>query len=183
MESRVAVRYARALFDAAKKAGAIHDVEADLRSLLGAMNDRPPLRRFLASPVTDRSRKLYVLRELFGERAHPLTLSALGLMVRKGREAEIALMTERFTDLRRQHDNVLYVRVTSRGELPDDYRTRLLTKLSAITGKSVEPEFVSDPSMIGGIKVAYDNYVLDGTVRGRFARLREALRHQAQRHP
>ncbi|MCW5943154.1 MAG: ATP synthase F1 subunit delta [Fimbriimonadaceae bacterium] len=182
MESRVAIRYARALFGAADKVGAIHDVEADLRSLIDAMRAEPRLRVFLASPITDRERKLDVLRQAFGGRAHVLTLKALELMVRKGREAEIALMTERYTDLRRAHDNVLYVKVTSRGELPDDYRVRLLEKLRSVTGKSVEPEFVSDASMIGGIKVAYDNYVLDGTVRGRFARLRETLRHQAQRH-
>lgn len=114
MEARVAVRYARALFAAADKAGAVHDVESDLRSLIGAISEHPELRVFLASPVTDRERKLAVLRELFGGRAHTLTVKALELMVRKGREEEIPLMTERFTDLRRQHDNVLYVKVTSR---------------------------------------------------------------------
>jgi F-type H+-transporting ATPase subunit delta len=36
---------------------------------------------------------------------------------------------------------------------------------------------VTDASLIGGVKVAYENFVLDGTARGALNKMREKLRY------
>ncbi|MBW7927246.1 MAG: ATP synthase F1 subunit delta [Fimbriimonadaceae bacterium] len=178
MDQRVAGRYAQALFNAAEKAGAIGQVENDLGEVLASIEGHPALHAFLMSPVSDRRKKSELLAQLFGASVSPLVLQALRLMVDKRREAEIRPMYAKYQELRREHDNVLHVKVSSKAHVPDDVRTRLTEKLGAQTGKRIEAEYELDPHMIGGIRVAYDNYVLDGTVRGRLARLRDKLKSE-----
>ena len=67
--------------------------------------------------------------------------------------------------------------VTSSEGLDDKQQSALITKIEKTTGKRVEAEFAVEPSLIGGIKVAYENFVLDGTLRGGLARLRDTLKH------
>ncbi len=180
MDQRVAGRYAQALFNAAEKAGAIAKVEEDLREVLASIDAHQGFQAFLMSPVSDRRKKSELLGEVFGASVSPMVVQTLRLMIDKRREAEIRPMFAQYQELRRNHENVLHVVVTSRSEVPGDIRSRLIDKLAAQTGKRIEAEYALDPTMIGGIRVAYDNYVLDGTVRGRLARLRDKLKSELQ---
>lgn len=178
MDQRVAGRYAQALFNAAEKAGAIAQVEHDLGEVLATIEGHPAFHAFLMSPVSDRRQKSELLAQIFGATVSPLVVQALRLMVDKRREAEMRPMFATYQDLRRAHDNVLHVKVSSKADVPADVRSKLMDKLGVQTGKRVEAEYEIDPHMIGGIRVAYDNYVLDGTVRGRLARLRDKLKSE-----
>jgi len=53
----------------------------------------------------------------------------------------------------------------------------LVSKLETILGKKIEADFKIDPQIIGGIRVAYGNYILDGSIRGALSNLRDRLRH------
>jgi F-type H+-transporting ATPase subunit delta len=51
----------------------------------------------------------------------------------------------------------------------------LTGQISRAVGKTVEPHFTVDPSILGGIVVRYGDTLMDGSVRRRLARLRLAL--------
>jgi len=59
--------------------------------------------------------------------------------------------------------------------LNDAHRDQLVRRLESVTSKKIEATFVVDPKVMGGVRVMYDNYILDGTVRGALSRLRERL--------
>jgi F-type H+-transporting ATPase subunit delta len=177
VESRVARRYATALFNAAEKADVIKSVESDLDGIVYLLRNKPEFRHFLLSPYVAREEKMRIADKLFSDRVTALTMQALRLLLEKRREGELEGMRAHFIRLRRLHENIIHAVITSAKDLSDEQRKRIVDRLESRSGKSVEPEYRVDPHLLGGVKVNWGNYVLDGTVRGSLNRLRETLRY------
>lgn len=175
-DAKVAKRYARALFHAAKKVDVVTSVEADLGAVAGQIANDPRFRDFLLSPYVGRDDKVSILDRIFSDRVTALTMSALRLMLSKRREDELEAVYEEFVTLRRDDQKVVFALVTSAEPLSENHRKQIEEKLEKLTGTDVEPEFRVDPTLIGGVRVAYKDFVLDGTLRGALRRLRDRLR-------
>ncbi len=175
MDARVAKRYAQALFNTALKHDIVLAVEDDLAAIRHLLLHDPLFRNYLLSPQVSRDDRLKIAEKLFSDRVTALTMQAFRLMVAKRREREIEGVYEEFVRLRRQHGKAMRAVFTSSAELSADEKQAIVAKLASQSGKTVEAEFAVDPSMLGGAKVAFDNYILDGTVRGSLNRLRDTL--------
>lgn len=173
MDQRVAKRYALALYRAAASGNVVSAVEADLLAIQEQLRSNPTFHSFLYSPRVPREEKLSVLDKLFQDKITSLTHRALRLLLQKRREHEFEGVLEEFVNLRREGGLVLYAKVTSSSELTPDQKDRFLAKLREKSGKVVEADFEVDPSLIGGAKVAFGNFVLDGSLKGSLDRLRD----------
>lgn len=176
MDKRVARRYAEALFSVASKSGVIQAVEDDLNGVVALMETDEKFRMLVHSPTYDRDFKLEVLEKAFSDRVTALTMQALRILVQKRREGELAALRDEFVRIRREQGKVMYTYVTSSEPMTADQQKRLVEKLAQQTGKQIEATFDVDKALIGGVRVSYENYVLDGSVRGGLNRLRESLR-------
>lgn len=177
MERRVAKRYAAAIFRAAVKADAVRPVEEDLHGLVALLDGDPKFRDFILSPETRRDHKRQIIDKILKERVNKLTLDAVHLLLDKRREDEVWGVAEAYEILRREYEKVIYIKVASAEPLSDSQKDSLLKRLSKEIGKTLEPEFSVDSSLIGGVRVAYENMVLDGTVRGGLNRLHTLLQY------
>lgn len=174
-DARVARRYAKALFSAAKRADIVASAEDDLNLISTVSRNSPAFRRLLSNPSATKEFKLEVFSRAFSDRVTAMTMHFLRLLLEKGREDNLELVRLAYQDLRRRDQNVIQVVVTTTIELNEIERRKLIDKLTRASGKTIEAEFEIDPALIGGIKVAYDNYVLDGSVIGALGRLRDKL--------
>ncbi|MFN3682997.1 MAG: ATP synthase F1 subunit delta [Fimbriimonadaceae bacterium] len=181
MDARIAERYARAAFAAAGKVGAVHAVEADLDALAELFERPGAFRDFLLTPKAGREAKIGLLSSRLQGQAHPLTVALLGLLLRKGRQAELPQVAEAFRRLRRESERVVFAQVSSAEELGAEERESLVRSLERRVGKRIEPSFAVDPSLLGGVRVAIDNTVFDGSVRGSLQRLRRILEYDVLR--
>jgi F-type H+-transporting ATPase subunit delta len=172
---RVAKRYAKALFETALDIKVIESVEDDLNGIVSLMLHNTQFREKVLSPRVGRDEKLALVDRLFSDRITALTLQALRLMIEKNREDEIEWVQREYVRLRREHENKVFVVVTTAEKLEEDQRKRVIAKLEQITGKQLEAEYRIDPHLIGGMSVSYENYVLNGSLRGELQRLREKL--------
>lgn len=175
-DTKVARRYASALFTTAQKHDVVKSVEDDLSAIANLMEGDRKFRDFLLSPEVGREEKVKIAEKLFSDRVTALTMQALRLLLVKRRETEIVGVRNEFVALRREHGSVAYVVVTSAEALEADQKNSIAAKLGGQLGKSVEADYRIDPRMIGGVKVQIGDYVLDGTVRGSLRRLEEKLR-------
>lgn len=174
MDSRVAKRYAGALFNAAKQSKAVAEVGADLQSITNALQSNSKFREFLLNPDRNRKDKLALTSKVYGN-SHPLTREFIRVSLEKGREEEIVNISEAYTELRRAYEGVIKAVITSAIPLDDTSKQSILTKLKKETGKDVDPEFRVQPDLLGGVKVMFDDFVFDGTVRGSLQKLHEKL--------
>jgi len=176
-DARVARRYAQALFTTAKKYDVVAAVEDDLNAISRLMTTDKSFRDFIIAPYTSREEKAKIAEKVFGDRITALTMQVLRVMLEKRREPEIPFVRDEFITLRRANESVIFAEVASAAALDTTQRNNILAKLQTTLGKKVEAEFVVEPSLIGGVKVTYENNVLDGSVRGALMKLRERLRH------
>jgi len=175
-DKRVAKRYAQALFNAAKAADVVTSVEADLNAVANQIAKDERFRDFLLAPYVARDDKTKILEKIFSDRVTALTMSALRLMLQKRREDDIEFVREEFVVLRREFEKKVHVMVTSTEMLTDTQKKQIEQKLEKLTGEDIEPDYEIDPLLIGGVRVTYGNYVLDGTVKGALRRLRDRMR-------
>ncbi|MBS1720051.1 MAG: ATP synthase F1 subunit delta [Armatimonadetes bacterium] len=176
-DSRVARRYAAALYSAAKEANMVNAVEADFTGIGRVLQGDSTVRDFLLSPYVGLPDKEKILTKVFSDRVTAVSMAALRLIVRKGRAQEIEGVRDEFTRLRRVADNSLSVHVESAIELEPGQKQALEMKLTKALGSTIEPVYVVDAGIVGGIRVTYGNFVLDGTVKGQMRKLRDTLRH------
>ena len=176
-DNRVAKRYAQALFTTAKRHDVIPSVEDDLAAIANQIKNDPSFRDFLYSPKVSREEKSKIIDKLFSDRVTIITMYLLRLLLTKRREAEIEGIREEFEALRRGYAKAVLVTFSSAEALPEDQRKKLIEKTKKLTGRAVEPSFLVEPALMGGVKIEYEDIMLDGTVRGNLEKLRERLRY------
>ncbi|MEO7453236.1 MAG: ATP synthase F1 subunit delta [Fimbriimonadales bacterium] len=170
---RVARRYALALFAAAKETSAVQETADDLEAIAAILADNADTRDFLFSPEVDRSAKLQFVDLVFSDRARPLTMRLLRLLIDKNRQKELPGIQREFKSAMEDSQGIMRAFITSAVKLSDGEVERITQRISKQTGKQVIAETIVDPNVIGGVAVQYGNSVLDGTVSGALKRLEE----------
>lgn len=166
--------YAEALFAVAQAEDEAGPVEDQLFSFSKAIERDTKLREALTDPALPAENKKALVREILGERASPVTVNLLGMIIDQGRERELGRIVDEMVRLAAERRRHAVAEVRSAVPLDDEQRRRLAEALSEATGKSVEVKVVVDPSLVGGAVAQVGDLVFDGSVRTRLA---EARRH------
>ncbi len=88
--SVVAKRYAKALFQAANDKGLVAETESQLKLIVDVVAGNADLRAFLVAPNITLDTKKKTLFQAFGADVSPIVLNAVGLLIERGREGELA---------------------------------------------------------------------------------------------
>lgn len=171
----LARRYAGALFETALIRDAVDAVEKDLGLVTESLHTMPQLRDAIAHPLIPADRKKRIAGSVFRESVQKLTLEFLGLLIDKRREEIIEEVESEYVRLANEHRRVQPVTVTSAVPLTPEEESALAAKLREFTGKDVEMQLGLDPDLIGGVLVQIGDTVMDGSVKGHLAALREKL--------
>jgi len=174
-DTRVARRYAAALFAVAKRDGILDAVATDLTLVSRFVAEVPYLRAVLMQPLVSDERKNKVVSEAFGDRVTASTLGFLRLLIRKRREDLIDECVRDFRALLAEHNNTVEAEASTAVPLSPDQEARLTLSLQAMTGKTIKLTAHVDPQMLGGVVVRIGDRVIDGSVRGKLERLERQL--------
>ncbi len=173
--SALALRYAGALFAAAREANAVDAVESDLGMITWSLGEVPRLEETLTHPLIPAARKKSIAESVFKGKVQDITLHFLRLVVDKRRESILPEVETEYVRLANDFRNVCIVNVTSAVALTDDEKAKLTEKLSRATGKTVRLALAEEPDLVGGLVVQIGDTVTDGSIKGNLASLREKL--------
>lgn len=168
-------RYARALFDTARRAGTVDQLEEDLRAVDQVLHAVPRLRRALGAPTISGARKKELLAHAFGGRVSPLASRFLDLVIDRGREDVLLTTYPVFHRLANEWRNILPVEVTAAVPLTDEEREALGAAIARRTGKTVHLTVTIDPELMGGVVLRMGDTIIDGSVRNKLRQLRNRL--------
>ena len=170
----LATRYGRALFLAAV---AENEEDRVLREIAEAhrLSTEPALGAFLRNPRVSSADKKKRLESALGGKASALTARFLGLLIDKKRFALLSLMAAGLTRFIAEKKNTARAVVRTARALPAEAAEVLRQRLKDFSGKTVELDVKEDPELIGGVVVRLGDWVLDGSLRGRLQRMKEAL--------
>lgn len=172
---RVASRYAGALFAVAERHSILDAVATDLELMRRFLTEVPRLRAVIMEPLVSDSRKYAVADEAFGDRVTASSLNFLKLLIRKHHETLIEECTREFRALLADHNNTADAEASSAVPLTPEQMTRLTQSLQTLTGKTIRLTTQVDAALVGGVVVRMGDTVIDGSVRGKLARLERQL--------
>jgi len=173
--SLVAERYAKALFELALEKGAVDDVYQDSLMITTVCEESKELRLLLKSPIINSGKKLTIVREIFGQNIHQITLTYLLIMVRKNREAFIPEIAEKFVGLYQAYKNILTVHFSSPVAPDEETRKQVLVLMEKFTTASVDLKNEIDESLIGGFVLNWEDKQYDASIRREIDNLRIAI--------
>ncbi len=173
--SRVAKRYAIALFEGAKEQQLLETVEEQLKVLDATYEEVEAFRQLIDSPVISNEEKLKVADQLFAKKLHPFVLNFLKLLIRKNREMLLPGIVDYFNELLDEHRGILRGVVYTVVPMTDEQLNALNERLNAMTGKTVVLTQQVDASLIGGFVVQIKDMVIDNSIRHQLEKLKERL--------
>ncbi len=175
IETKVARRYALALFKTALDSGNLEIIATDVSQLKNFAAKDKRFLNFLEAPQVPDDQKLKLLEELFTTRLAPRLLLFLRLLLDKHRVGLLPTIADEFEKLLEDYQGIIKTRVVTAVDLSEDYKKRLQAKLETMTGKKIEIIHKIDKSILGGIIVYLHNRVIDRSVRQQLTVLRQNL--------
>jgi F-type H+-transporting ATPase subunit delta len=169
------VAYAEALFSVARAEGTLGEVEDELFRFSQTLQGSDELRDALTDPSIPASRRQQIVEDLLGGRASGTTVALVSMVVGTGRARELPTIIRQLVEMSAAEANKEVAEVRSAIPLTDDQRKRLAEALGEATGKQVEVKVVVDPSVMGGIVAQVGDTVIDGSVRTRLDKLKNAF--------
>lgn len=166
--------YSKAVFELAKSQGRL-DAWARMLELLAAIAGQEPVRQLLDSPELTDSAKAQRLIRICGDDIDDRGRALINLLAVNKRLALIGELREQFDELKAQEEQVLDVEVVSAYELTSTQADMLRDALQRKFQREVNMTSRVDSGLVGGALIRAGDTVIDGSVRGRLAKLVEAL--------
>ena len=176
-QSRAAKSYAKALFSLAKERHQVDAIAADLEQIVRLLRDAAPLREALTRPSVPASAKRAVAAEAAREDGlSELARDFFALVAAQGRAGESETIASAYRDLADADRGRVRAQVRTAVSFTDAERASLAARLGReLGGKQVIVEETIDANLLGGFIAEVGSLVLDGSLDGQLARLRERL--------
>lgn len=173
----IAGRYAQALFELAKDAGALKALEADAEALGAALAASPELGSLIASPVVARDEQARAMAAVAAKMGlSELVSNTIALMASKRR---LFVLPQLVADLKARiaaEKGEVTAEVTAATALTAEQVARLAATLKAKVGKEVKLNTTVDESLIGGLIVKLGSTMIDTSVKAKLASLQNAMK-------
>jgi F-type H+-transporting ATPase subunit delta len=166
--------YSKAVFELAKSQQRL-DAWSRLLDLLSSVAADPAVRVLLDSPELPDAVKAERLIRICGDAVDDRGRALINLLAVNKRLDLIADVREQFEELKAQEERVLDVEVVSAFPISDEQSAMLRDALHRKFEREVNLTSRVDEALVGGAVIRAGDTVIDGSVRGRLAKLAETL--------
>lgn len=175
--STVARPYAEALFEAASKdkesAGA--ESWSELLSRWAQIVALPDVREALSDPRLGDEQSITLFAQLTQVELSPSARNFITLLVENGRLLLLPEIARQFAELKNRSEGAAVAEIVSAFPLEGVELADLVAALEKRFGLKLKPQVTVDASLIGGVRVAVGDQVLDTSVLARLAQMRNTL--------
>lgn len=166
-----------ALLNAAKPAGKLEKVYADVDAIRKFAVSDSSFKLFLESPGIKRDQKQNVVDDICkATKADDLTKNFLSLLIENKRLASLEKIVDIFEELYRKELGQVMCTVTSASELSVSHRKQVEEAIAVrMKGKKLVVNFDVSCTILGGLLVKVEDQVLDFSVASKLDRLKTQL--------
>ncbi len=167
--------YAKAAFEFALAANKLQSWFEALE-VSAAVAGQDQVKKALSASALSAEQKASVFVQVCGEKMDENVKNFVHTLASNKRLALLPFIRDLFARMKEQQEKTIEVEVTAAYELPVDLINKLAQSLSAKLNRSVSVNSSVDKSLLGGVVIHTGDMVIDGSVRGRLAKLAEALK-------
>ncbi len=174
-ESKISVRYAKALLESALDKKNLDAVYQDMIQLYQVCRQVSEFELILNNPVVRQSKKKEMIRLVFSGKVTDLTLSFVEMIVQNRREMYIQDITRRFLDDYKRHKKITTVILTTVISLDQQLKERIIQLVRNSYHTTVELEEKQNEQLIGGFIIRIDDKMMDASVAKQLRNMRKKL--------
>ncbi len=173
--SAIAVRYAKAFFATAKEKKLLDQLKTDIESVLEICKQSVDFILLLESPVLKTSKKVALIKTLFGGHIHELTLRFLLLITENKRESHLPGICRSFLDLTRKDLNIKSAVLTTASEVGADTAKKVEQLLAKELNATIELSTQVNPEILGGMVLRFDDKQYDASIATQLKNIKQSL--------
>lgn len=151
------------------------DLERELFQIARTVSANPELELALGSRIGSSTSKAELVQSLLKGRASEAAVVVVSALIRSPRGRRVRQLLSRATQIVAEQRGRTVATVTSALPLTAEQRERLMATLSARYGAAISVNAVVDPALVGGLRVQVADDLIDASVAGRIAELRQRL--------
>jgi len=173
---QVALRYAKALEEAAKEAGALSSIHEDMELIAKILAEVPQIAQWCKNNYTKLNSAEELITSTFSPRVSSLSSRMLLLLARSGRIDHLEFIPAAYRYWEDQAKDLVegILETASPAEAP--IMAQVKSHLEKRTGKSVHLENKVRSEILGGFRILWDNRLLDYSVRHKIRELRNHMK-------
>ncbi|MBW6501968.1 MAG: ATP synthase F1 subunit delta [Bacteroidales bacterium] len=173
-ESKISVRYSKALFQSALAGEVVDEVSRDM-ILISDICTTPDFKEMLDSPVIRPSVKRKIFHAVFRESVTDITMSLLDLVVKSGREKYLPAIARVFRSETMHHKGITECLLTTAVKIDDNVKRQVSELIKSVFKTKVELKENIDEEIIGGFILRVDDNYIDASIRNKLRKIRNEL--------
>lgn len=171
-ETRIAVRYAKALFELALEQEITEAVFNDMTLIADVCTENKDFRLLLTSPIIKSDKKQAVMKLIFEGKINKLSQAFLNILAAKRRESHIHQIASQFIFVYREYKGIETVYLTTAAGSDDAIREKVKTLVGNFTQKEIELVEDIKTEIIGGFIMKFGYYQYDESIRNKIIKLK-----------
>ncbi|MBN2663462.1 MAG: ATP synthase F1 subunit delta [Bacteroidales bacterium] len=174
-DSKISVRYAKALFNLAIEKNILDTIKNDV-VLLNESCKLLHFNDFLNSPIIPISKKIAVFEGIFKGNVHGYVMDFLILMAKNRREAYLKMITLDFLKHYRDYNGIIEAELTTAVQISEQNKIEIIELLSNLLKGKVEIKNNIKTDIIGGFVLRIDDKQFDASVKTQLKNYRKELK-------
>ena len=172
----ISKEYAAALFSLACENQTEQSFADALDTVCTIFRETPEYIEFLASPGIPKEERTAALEEAFASAVPEYVLSFLKVLCERGNIRSLNDCVKAYHQLLDVQKQFSRAKIISAVPLTDQQKERLKQKLEQKSGHTILPEYLVDPTLLGGMVVEMDGSVIDGSLQYQLQQVKEVIR-------
>jgi F-type H+-transporting ATPase subunit delta len=173
-DSKISVRYAKALFQAADEAKVLPQVMQDME-LIMKVYAQEDFRSVLDSPIVKTSDKKKVTEKIFTGKVSDLSMSFIDLILTNKRESHLSHIARNFKAFYKSNQGILSAEIVVSEPVDKAQTEKFRILLKKAFNSEIELEESIKPQILGGFILRVEHEQFDASVASGLAKIKKQL--------
>jgi F-type H+-transporting ATPase subunit delta len=173
-DSKISVRYSRALFQSAVEKTILEKVFEDM-NYISELCRMDEIKEVLLSPIIVPSKKKTIFLALLGKNVEKLTISLVNLLITNGRESYLPAVARVFRHETLKYRGITETNLVTAVPVNEKIRKQITDLVSVVFDTKVELKETVDESIIGGFILKVNDNFIDASVKSKLRTIRKGL--------
>lgn len=170
-QSKIAVRYAKAFFEVAQEKNLIEDINKEIQLVLATCKEKEFM-LLLESQVVKTSRKKELIKQIFSDHVHELTLKFLIMVTENRREAYVPDIFRNYIAHYQKHKGIKTATFTTAVSLTSEIKNQVKETIARLFKTEVELATAENPELIGGFILRVGDEQIDASVASKLEKIK-----------
>jgi F-type H+-transporting ATPase subunit delta len=176
LTAKIAVPYARALFDFSVEKNIMHQITADFQNLEVFLDESAELMDYLNNPIINNAAKGEILTKILKSQINTETFKFLMVLVERDRINILKSVISNYLELVYETASIKTIEVATAYPFANLQKNTLIQKLKELTNaREIRLVITVDSSLIGGFLIKTESKVIDFTIKNQLQKLAKHL--------